>query len=311
MALADFIPNLWAAAFLQHVEETGIYSQVVNRNYEARLRAEGGNTVKVPDFTKDVTIRDYVIGTDIEAPEAADGDTVDLVIDKQKYFNIGVDDVTATQSAPAILAEFVRRAARNAVLQIDSDIRDTVASAYDAGRSNGAKLALDANDPKTFKAVLRALIKMKRVMTVADIPLAGRWMIVHPQLVEMMENYFAVTGSGAVPAGAAAGATEEVQYTPATAEQTLRSGFSGSLCGFSMFQTKRVPTAGAGATKEWRSPIGWGRGAITHAGQISTVEALRSEVQFQDIVRGLYVYGTKVMLPDELYWLRYDDVEAS
>lgn len=305
MAISDLIPNLWAAAFLKKVEEQSVYMQVVNTLYEGQLRTRGGNTVKVPDFSKTVTIRDYAIGTNLEAAEAADGSTVDLVINKQKYFHIKVDDINAAQAAPNILAEFVDRAAKTAVLQIDSDIMAEIAGSYALARANASALPLITTDPSDVTALLRALTNIKRRMTEADIPLAGRWILMHPQIIEHLENYYAVAGYEQNSSA------EVAQFTPATSDATTRAGFAGTLLGFNVFQTKRIPTSGSGANKEWRCPMGFGRSAVTHAGQITTVEALRSETQFADVVRGLYVYGTKTLIPGEIFWLRVDDTAVS
>ena len=46
--------------------------------------------------------------------------------------------------------------------------------------------------------------------------------------------------------------------------------------------------------------MGYNRSAITHAGQIASIEALRPDDRFADAVKGLYLYGSKVVRPNAM-----------
>ena len=102
-------------------------------------------------------------------------------------------------------------------------------------------------------------------------------------------------------------------FVPATAEQSLRNGFSGTLLGYQLHVTNQVPQgnpADAAATEAGvatgnRVWCGRGNEVVTFANQITENEAYRPEKRFGDAVKGLMVYGVKTVLPARL---RYIDV---
>jgi len=76
----------------------------------------------------------------------------------------------------------------------------------------------------------------------------------------------------------------------------ILNGFVTRIAGFDILESQNVPnTAGA----KYKILFGTNR-AITFADQIVKVEAIRDPDQFRDIVRGLDVYGAKVVRPDFL-----------
>ena len=291
MAATNFIPQIWAARFLRELEETLVYSRFVNNNYEGEIR-DAGNTVKIPTMTTDITVGDYQTDTDIAAPQVLTGTTQDLVVDQQKYFNIGVDDVDAAQARPAMLDEGMRKAAAKIQDTIDLYLMGVFGAEYAAARA--ATVAAAAATPKYIEAFAR----LKRLMTQANIPVEGRWAVVHPQLVETLDLHFTQSGG-------ASGV-----WSPREADATVRNGFAGRLLGFDLHVTNHIPTTGSNAAKVWRCPVGQGREAVTMARQITTIEAYRPEAQFKDAVKGLYVYGAKAVLGSRLYFLVIDDDTA-
>lgn len=91
MSVEKFIPQIWSARLLNHLDKRHVYLNLLNRDYEGEIK-NFGDTVKVNQIG-DITIKDYTKGTDIEAPEDVSGAQQELKIDQAKYFNFSVDDV--------------------------------------------------------------------------------------------------------------------------------------------------------------------------------------------------------------------------
>lgn len=297
--VTNFVPNVWSARFLSRLRERLTWDSVVNRNYQGDI-AQAGDTVKVPVPASSVTVRDYVRDTDIADPELADGSTVDLNIDKMKYANIAVDDVDAAQSRPRVMDDLMAESAYQMALTVDNDIQAEVNEAWHIDRRVAA--LTDALSPAaTFvPKLLQAFAKATRVFEEANIRGAG-WAIVPPGIVEALSVYFA-SASGTV-------------FSPATAEQSLRNGFSGMLFGWRLYQTNLVPrgdtrAAGtatkAGQASDQRIWLGRGNETTTFASQIVENIAYRPEKRFSSAVKMLHVYGVKTTLPARL---RFIDVK--
>ena len=79
MAISTFIPTLWSARLLAHLDKSLVLGNLVNRDYEGEIK-QFGDRVKINQIA-DVTVKDYVKGTDITY-DAADGTPTELVIDR-------------------------------------------------------------------------------------------------------------------------------------------------------------------------------------------------------------------------------------
>ena len=73
MSVANFIPAIWSARLLAHLDKKHVYASLVNRDYEGEIR-NFGDTVKINQIG-DITIKDYQKGQDIADPEALDSDS--------------------------------------------------------------------------------------------------------------------------------------------------------------------------------------------------------------------------------------------
>lgn len=95
MAISTFIPALWSARLLAHLDKNLVLGNLVNRDYEGEIK-NLGDRVKINQIA-DVTIKDYKKGTDLVYDDT-DGTPTELVIDQQKYFALKVNDVDAAQA---------------------------------------------------------------------------------------------------------------------------------------------------------------------------------------------------------------------
>ena len=81
-----------------------------------------------------------------------------------------------------------------------------------------------------------------------------------------------------------------------TSGDAVGNGYIARMWGFDMYMSNNVATVD---TTKYKVLAGTNQ-AITLAEQIVSVEALRRESSFRDAVKGLHVYGAKVVQPAAL-----------
>lgn len=276
MAIANFKPEVWNADLLVTLEKGLVYAapDVVNRDYEGDI-AQYGDTVHITSLA-DPTIGTYTPHTDILIEDVDDTDTA-LLIDQSKYFAFEVDDVEKRQSlnGGAVLTEQARKAAY--LLRDKAD--QYVAGLMAAGISGGNLVA-----EKTISTATGAydqLVDLGVILDEDNVPSEGRWAVVTPKFYGLL-----LKDSRFVGAGDAAGA------------MTRANGIVGEAAGFSIRKSNNAPDGpGAGAGKLVFAGY---PGAVTYAEQINNTEATRKEKGFADIVKGLHLYGSKVIRPTGL-----------
>lgn len=285
MSIADFVPEFWVARFRRHLDSRLVYAQptVVNREYEGEI-SQQGDTVHIPKIG-DVTVKTYAKNTDIAAPERPDGGTIPLIIDTMRYFNVAIDDVDRVQTIPGVFDQFTRRAGRAMAVELDSGVAaKMVAGAGIKGGTLGTsaapkKLGNAGTDDYTL---FEFAVELRRLFDNNDAPEEDRWFAIPPDL----ENT-ALLDPNFVPAGA----------------DEQRTGKIGRIAGFDVLKTTAVPTitkTGSATYDSWAILAGAGNYATTHADQIVKVKAYEMEKQFGDGVKGLNVWGTKVVEPETL-----------
>jgi hypothetical protein len=276
MAIDNFIPEVWASELLVNLNKAHVYGApgVVNRDYEGEITA-GGDTVRINSIGR-VTVGDYTKNTDIAAAETLTDAQATLLIDKQKFFNFQIDDIDKAQQNPKVMAAAMREAGyglRNAV--------DTAIAALYADAAS-ANLIGSTGTPKTDLATAgkpyEYLVDLGVLLDNADVPGDGRFAIVPPWFEGYMLKDARFVGNG-------------------TAENTanLSNGRIGRAAGFDLYKSTNVPYA-AGPIK-YRviagHPMAW-----SLASQVTSMEAYRPQARFADAVKGLLVFGAKVVRPD-------------
>lgn len=276
MAITRFIPQIWSAQVLRSLETSLVYAQdgIVNRDYEGEIRNHG-DTVKVHDIGA-ITVSDYTRNADIAPPETLTDIERLLVIDQAKYFNFQVDDVDAAQANPKVMARAMERAAYA--------MRDVI-DQYVAGlytQVDPANVIGDDTTPVTIDTPAKAydlLVDLAVMLDEANVPREQRSVIVPPWFhgVLLKDDRFVGTGGSG-------------------AESTLLNGQVGQAAGFRILLSNNVPNV-AGAKWKIQASTPWAR---SFAMQVTKTEAYRPERRFADAVKGLAVYGAKVMEPKAL-----------
>ena len=272
MALTNFIPQLWSGALLAHLDKAHVVANLVNRNYEGMIR-QAGDTVIINQLG-DITVKDYVENTDVEAPEDLSTTKKTLTIDKQKYFNFQIDDVEKAQVAGNLMDAAMQRAAYALADETEKIILTAIDT--DAANKLAPVVALDETN------IYKELVKVKVAMDKKNVPSQGRWLVVSPDTHALLlqDTRFVATGGS-------------------MAEETLRNGFIGRVLGFDVYLSNNLSTLTNG-----NAAIAGVNMAVTFAEQIVETEAYRMEKRFSDAVKGLNVFGVKVIYPDCLVCLK-------
>lgn len=107
MAISTFIPALWSARLLNHLDKNLVLGNLVNRDYEGEIK-NLGDRVKINQIA-DVVVKKYVKGTDLVYDDT-DGTPTELVIDQAHYFGLKVNDVDAAQANIDLMDRSLERA---------------------------------------------------------------------------------------------------------------------------------------------------------------------------------------------------------
>lgn len=270
MAFATFIPTIWSARLLAHLDKAHVYANLVNRDYEGEIK-NFGDKVKINQIG-DITIKNYTKNTDIAAPEAVDGAGQELEIDQAKYFNFAVDDVDNAQSNPKVMDDAMQRAAYGM-----NDVTDGFLAGLMAvgAINNGTNLGDDTTPlVPTATTAYDMLVDLATDLTEKNVPMAGRFVVVPAFFHGLLLKDQRFVGNG-------------TDYNKALIE----GGEVGVAAGFAVNISNNVPNT----TGTKYKIIAGTRAATSYAEQILKTEAYRPEKRFSDAIKGLHVYGAKVV----------------
>ena len=282
MALTTFIPELWNARLLNALDKAHVFAGLVNREYEGDIKKQG-DTVHI-NTIGEVTIGTYTKDTDFSSgPQALTATDSTLVINQAKYFNFAVDDIDTAQAAGDIMDKAMQRAAYGLADAADKYLADQLAAAITTANGNQVGTTAVA---LTKENVYENIVKMKTILDKANVPTTGRWLVVPPEMVALIlqDDRFVKTGG-------------------TKAEDTLANGWVARAVGFDIYESNNCNSTNASSTTTYTITAG-DEGACTYAEQISDTEAYRPEKRFADAVKGLHLYGAKVVDPKRLAGLK-------
>ena len=267
MAFTNFIPKVWSARLLEHLDKAHVYGALVNRDYEGEIKRYG-DTVHINQIGA-VTIKNYTKNTDIDAPEALSNTDQSLVIDQAKYFNFQIDDIDKAQIRPELMNAATQRAAYA--------LADT-SDQYIAGLMAAGALGTVGSDASpitvTAQNAYEQLVALKVKLDEQNVPTAGRWVVVpawfHGLL--LLDNRFVANGTDKGVA-------------------MLQNGLVGYAAGFEIHMSNNVPNT---SNAKYKVIAGTNFGC-SFAEQIVELKAYTPEKRFADALKGLNVYGAKVV----------------
>lgn len=268
-----FKPEIWSKELTRLLNNYGVMIDCVNKDYEGEIKNQG-DTVHIPG------ISEITVGTYTDAPikyENLKGKTQELVIDQKKYWALKVDDIDKVQANITLSNKFVNQAKKQIVNTKDAYLHSLGVANVDTQNQLGTVAITDEN-------IYSTLTKMYRMLSRANaIDDSGKgldeknpFLILPPEIVEIVKN--------------------SPKATQATnlGDQTIRRGTILQFAGFDIKQSTVVENNTGFDILAGTSE------AITFADQITETESLRDIDSFSDLVRGLYLYGAKVVQPKAL-----------
>ncbi|MBK9181406.1 MAG: P22 coat protein - protein 5 domain protein [Acidimicrobiales bacterium] len=271
MAITNFVPEVWAAQLQASLKKALVYAgpSVVNRDYEGEI-TEYGDTVRITSISRP-TVATYTPGSTTVTPEQLTDAQRSLLIDQAKYFAFEVDDVDLRQarSGGALMDE----AATEAAYAL-GDVADQYVVGLYTGVDSGN--ALGTVSVTTAALAFTQLRKLKVKLDEANVPQAGRYVVVPPWYHGLLledDRFVRADASGSTEA--------------------LRNGQVGRALGFDVLVSNNAPLV----TGDDYLVLAGYPGAIAYAEQINKVEAYRPQDAFSDAIKGLHLYGAKLLRP--------------
>lgn len=268
MAITNFIPEIWSAAVAEALLETSTVAPVCNRSYEGDARR--GNQVHITGVIPPNIVDYKAAGRVTNAQDLSDAGAT-LLIDQEKAYDFHVDDVDAVQAAGSF-TEWTTAAGRR--LSEDADayiVTQAIAGGTNDTAALGGATALNA-DPDGV-ATHNAVRDFRKFMNKAKVPQGERYLLMNP---EFEANFLSANAkiTSVDTSGSPAG---------------FREAVIGRYLGFTLVSTTMFPAG------DFPKAIAFWRPALAYVSQIDETETMRSHTKFADRIRGLHVYGAKVV----------------
>jgi hypothetical protein len=277
-----FIPELWSGKIIEKFYDATVLAAVANTDYEGEITSYGD---KVTIRTKpSIAINDYTAYTTLttETPSSA---VVELLIDQGKYWSTALDDVMEVQSDLDHFSLWADDASEQMKIEIDTDVLAGIPAGVSAnnqgstaGVQSGTSIDLGAAAaPVTITAstAINKIIDCGQILDENNIPETGRWIVIPAWLAAMIKTSdlrdASLTGDGV---------------------SMLRNGRLGMIDRFTLYASNLLPY---NASDTAHSILFGHSHGLTFASQLTKVETLRAESTFGTILRGLQVFGYKVV----------------
>ena len=289
----NFTPQIFSQKVLKFFRRASVVEDITNTDYYGEIE-NFGDTVKIikePTLTISSYARRAVI-----TPQDLAADQITIVVDQANAFAFKIDDIEERHShvnfealATSSGAFSLKRAYDASVLQVMAD------GAGITGTNIGtAGSPVDITGSGNEDVAVNLLMTMARELDDNSVPEENRWFVAPPIFYE-----------NAFKAGAK---FAEVQVT-GDGTTPLRNGLvmQGNIAGFNCYKstalnnsgTDVVTISGQDTTNDFVVMAGHMSSTAT-ASHIAKTEVVRSTETFSDIVRGLHVFGRKVLRPEAL-----------
>ncbi len=271
MAITNFISTVWSETLAGALNARYVGVANCNRAYEGDIR-EKGAVVKICGVG-DVSVGDYTKNTDMSAPQTLDDTVRELCIDQAKYFNFQIDDIDRAQSSPKLMTEAMRVAA--AALATTADAY--VFSLYGEAGKTLENAAVTADNVMDMIISARTALYAGGVSDMSDVVLE-----VSPEIAALILK---------------------AKITLSTDNgEALEAGCLGSVGGCKVYVSPNIVKQASGS-QTFHKCLARTKRAVAFAEQLSEIDAYRPEKRFADAVKGLHLYGAKVVYPAEMVLL--------
>lgn len=267
MAITNFIPTVWSEHLYRALDKKYVAVKNCNREFEGEIKGKG-SSVKICGVGG-ITISDYTKDTDLSAPETLSDNATVLTVDRAKCFNFQIDDIDRAQATPKLMEEAMRVAADGLANEADAYIYslfykdEPEIKEYDANVENILDLFINA----------RTMLALQNVTDPSDIIFE-----VHPKIAALLLKAKINLGSDN--------------------GEALDHGCIGTILGSPVYVSNNVYTYGDDGVFMYACTARTKR-SVAFAEQLSEIDAYRPEKRFADAVKGLHLYGAKIVYPAE------------
>lgn len=333
----NFSPVIYSKKVQKAFRKSSVVEDITNTDYFGEI-ANFGDSVRIIK-EPEISISDYKRGTQVVTQDLDDSDFT-LVVDQANYFAFKMDDIETAHSHVNFMDMATDRAAYRLRDKFDGEVLGYLAgfeknsSGVWVARStpNGTKADPAAGNDELLAAhklfngafsntnqansiptavgggsgvvsPLAILNRMSRVLDQKNVDTEGRWFVADPVFYELLmdENSKLINNDFAANQNAGG---------------ILRNGrvASGLIRGFRVYKSNNLPflgtgpgtSAGSGSTANYGVIVAGHDSAVATAQQISKTESYRDPNSFADIVRGMQLYGRKILRSEALMTAAYN-----
>jgi hypothetical protein len=278
-----FIPEIWSSKLIEKFYDATVLSAISNTNYEGEIKGQG-DKVKIRTVPS-LAINDYQSGQTLtnQRPES---NIIELLIDKGKYWSAIVDDVQDTQSDIGLMNMWASDASEQMKIAIDTQVLGSITPDIAAANKGGAagrisgsyNLGATGAPVQLSKTnVIDMIADLASVLDEQNVPESGRFVVLPHWVANLIKKSdlkdASISGDGT---------------------SIMRNGRLGMIDNFTLYKSNNIARVTDGANQVYDMVAGHKNG-LTFASQLVKTETLRAESTFGNIMRGLQVFGYKVV----------------
>jgi len=290
----NWAPAIYSQKVQKFFRRASVVEDITNTDYAGEIENFGDtvNIIKEPS----ITVNDYARGQTVNTETLAD-DQIQLTVDQGSYFAFKVDDIEERQSH----VNFEALATSSGAYALKKNYDFNVLKAIYAGASTSVGNTGTDGTPIDGDAAVDTLTDImsaaKTVLDGNDVPEENRWFVAPPAFYQQLRKAGAKVVDQSVMADGSASAMRNGMIT------------DRPLFGFKMYTTNSIAvSSGSAANKTFGSAgsnefafLYGHQGAVATANHIAKTELIRDPDSFSDIVRGLHVFGRKVLRTEAVF----------
>lgn len=270
MSYNNFISTVWSEKIQRERERAVVAAALCWKDFEGEIKAVG-DTVRINGVSRP-TIGTYTKNSTSIVPENLEDNSQTLSITQSDYFAFEVDDIDKRQGKGDIMAATMQEASAALAETEDSFIY---------GLYGGAKTTIDCASLTSATTISKVTAALKTLWGYNVPKTEEIYLEVSPSFLEklLLADIKMMTPNDGI----------------------LKNGFAGVIpsLGLKVYMSNGVYNDGTYDYCFVRT-----RKAIAIADQFSKIEPYRPESSFSDAVKGLHLYGAKVLRPKELVVLK-------
>lgn len=272
--VTSFQQTIWSKSILRSLEK--ITSLRNHCNFQYQKESKNAKEVKILSVNRP-TIRTYVPGTALVRESAADSSQL-LMLNQYRYFNFEVEDIVKAQSVPGLMEALTDEAGKGLALEGDMYVAQIV------------KTDVESDEPTVSVSTEEIALTTANAMA-----------SVEDGFATLYGNDCKVSDTFYLELAPKVFTTYRQQLTELSTNnpEILKKGAVGKINNAFVCIENCLPESDTAHYNMLRTDK-----AIAFAEQIDKVEKYRPEDAFTDAVKGLYVFGAKIVRPKEIYVMK-------